>query len=213
MRAALHDDGSCPVPAFAAGPIALPETAALLLIDFQQGFDHPSWGRRNNPQAENVAGRLLFAWRDARRPIIHAQHLSTEADSPYRPGQDGVEFKASLKPDPGEFVIQKATNNAFIDTGLEALLRQQSITTLVVAGVITNNAVEATVRMAGNLGYEVYVVADATATVDKRDLNGRLWFAEEVQALSLANIAGDRATVIQSQEVLSALDPPLPAAC
>ena len=213
MRAALHDDGSCPVPAFAAGPIALPESTALLLIDFQRGFDHPSWGRRNNPYAETTAARLLAGWREAGRPVIHVQHLSTDCDSPFRPGQNGVEFKPTLEPSPGEFVVQKATNNAFIDTGLEALLRQQSITTLVVAGVVINNAVEATVGMAGNLGYQVYVVADATATVDKRDLNGRLWFAEEVQALSLANIAGQYATVIESQEVFSALDPPAPAPC
>ncbi len=205
MRALLHDDGSCPLPAFEPGPLDLPADAALLLIDFQQGFDDPSWGRRNNPQAEAVAARLLAAWRATTRPVIHIQHLSRESRSPYRPGQPGVEFKLALRPDPGEFVIQKATNSAFVDTGLEALLRQQGIDTLVVAGVITNNAVEATVRTAGNLGYRTIVVAEATATVDKRDLNGRLWFAEEVQALSLANIHGEYATVTGSAAVLAAL--------
>ena len=207
MSPGLHDDGSCPQPALEPGPLFLPADAALLLIDFQQGIDDPYWGRRNNPQAEAVAARLLAAWRESGRPVIHAQHLSREPQSPYRPGQPGVEFKPALRPHRGEFVVQKATNSAFVDTGLEALLRQQGIDTLVVAGVITNNSVEATVRTAGNLGYRTYLVADATATVDKRDLTGRLWFAEEVQALSLANIHGEYATVTQSAAVLASLGP------
>lgn len=207
MQPALHDDGSCPLPALAPGPLALPPDAALLLIDFQQGIDDPSWGRRNNPWAEAVARRLLTAWRDGSRPVIHVQHLSREPHSPYRPGQPGVEFKEALRPQRGEFIVQKATNSAFVDTGLEALLRQQAIDTLVVAGVITNNAVEATVRTAGNLGYQTYLVADATATVDKRDLTGRLWSAEEVQALSLANLNGEYATVTDSAAVLAAVAP------
>ena len=205
MTLALLDDGSCPLPTFRSGPIDLPASAALLLIDFQEGIDHASLGRRNNPQAETVAGHLLEAWRATGRPVIHVQHLSREPQSPFRPGQAGVEFKPALRPHRGEIVVQKATNSAFVDTGLESLLRQQAIDTLVVAGLLTNNAVEATVRTAGSLGYTTYLVADATATVDKRDLSGRLWFAEEVQALSLANIDGEYATVTDSDSLLVAL--------
>lgn len=183
---------------------ALPDNAALLLIDFQEAIDDPVWGRRNNPRAEAVAARLLAQWRTARRPVIHVQHLSTEPASPYRPGQPGVEFKAALSPLAGELVVQKATTSAFVDTGLEALLRQQGIATLVVAGVITNNSVEATVRTAGNLGYRAFVVSDATATVERHDLDGRLWSAEEVHALSLANMHGEYATVVDSRAVLAA---------
>ena len=196
-------------PSFHPGPIGsrapLPTDAALMLIDFQQGFDDPTWGRRNNRGAEDVAARLLSAWRAAARPVIHVQHLSTEPRSPFRPGQPGVEIKPALRPMAGEIVVQKTTHSAFIDTGLEALMRQQEIASLVVAGVITNNSVEATVRMAGNLGYRVFVVADATATVDKRDLEGRLWSAEEVHALSLANMDGEYATVLESAAVLAGL--------
>lgn len=184
---------------------SLPKTAALLIIDFQQGFDDPVWGPRNNPEAETNTARLLAAWRDCGRPVIHVQHLSREPDSTYRPGQPGCDFKAEFQPAAGEVVVQKQTNSAFIGTGLEALLREQAIETLVVTGVITNNSVEATARMAGNLGFDTYVVADATATVDKIDLDGRCWPAEDVHALSLANLHGEYATVVASDALLKLL--------
>jgi len=79
---------------------------------------------------------------------------------------------------------------------------QARIFTLVICGVITNNSVEATARMAGNLGYETYVVSDATATFDKVDFFGQLRSAEEVHALSLANLQGEYASVVSTTEVL-----------
>ena len=183
----------------------LPADTALLIIDLQKAFDDPIYSRRNNPDAEANTGRLLAAWRRTSRPVIHVQHLSREAESPYRPGQPGCDFKDEVRPQAGELVIQKATNNAFIDTGLGPYLADKEIRTLVVAGVATNNSVEATVRMAGNLGYETYLAADATATADQTDLAGRVWRAEEIQALTLANLHGEYATVTSTEEILTRL--------
>jgi len=131
----------------------LPPDAALLIIDVQKAIDHASWGERNNPQAERNIARLLQAWRAAGRPIYYIRHDSTEPASHYRPGQPGNDFKPEVAPAAGEAVIAKRTNSAFIGTDLESRLRAAGHTTLVVAGVITNNSVEATVRMAGNLGF------------------------------------------------------------
>jgi nicotinamidase-related amidase len=178
-------------------------SVALVIIDVQKGIDDPSWGRRNNPQAEANIARLLDAWRAAGQPIFHVKHNSTEPQSSYRPGQPGNNFKPEVQPLPGETVVEKTTNSAFIRTDFEQRLRARDIHTLVITGVITNNSVEATVRMAGNLGFDTYVVSDATATVDKRDLVGRLWPAEDVHALSLANMQGEYATVITTADALA----------
>jgi nicotinamidase-related amidase len=180
------------------------DNAALIIIDFQKGIDDPKWGRRNNPEAEARTAALLQAWRDSRRPIVHVQHLSRESDSPLRPGQAGCDFKQDFIPGPGETLIQKRTPNAFIDTGLEASLRDRGVTEVVVAGVLLHNSVDATVRMAGTLGFETWLVEDATASVDTVDGRGRHWPAEDVHALSLAHLDGEYARVATAEHILAA---------
>lgn len=174
----------------------------LLIIDVQKAIDHYSWGRRNNPDAEQNIKRLLAHWRKEELPIIHVQHLSTERNSTYRAGQSGCEFKDEVKPFEGEKIICKSVNSAFIGTDLELYLKENKLNQVVITGVITNNSVEATARMAGNLGFDAIVVEDATATFDKEDLRGKWHAAESVHALSLANLAGEYARVLSTEQVL-----------
>lgn len=181
-----------------------PDGAVLLLIDLQRAIDHPDWGRRNNPAAERRVADLCAHWRGRGWPVWHVRHDSLEPNSHYRPGQPGHEFKPEALPHPGEPVIAKQTNNAFIGTGLEARLREGGHDALVIMGVITNNSVEATVRMAGNLGFHTFLVADACFTFDRRDWNGVLRPAEDVHAMSLANLAGEYAQIIASADLLTA---------
>ncbi|MGQ7932482.1 cysteine hydrolase family protein [Paraburkholderia sp. D1E] len=176
--------------------------AVLLLIDLQRAIDHRSWGERNNPQAERQVGRLLFHWRSRRWPVWHIRHDSANPESHYRSGQPGNEFKPEVAPVADELVIAKQTNNAFIGTDLEDRLRTGRHDTLVVAGVITNNSVEATVRMAGNLGFQTYLVADGCFTFARTDCNGMLRSAEDVHAMSLANLDSEYCTVITADVLL-----------
>src|ERR1700752_4054090 len=125
--------------------------AVLLLIDLQKAIDHPSWGERKNINAEAQIGRLLSHWRNRGWPVWHVRHDSTNPNSHYLPGQAGNDFKPGVAPMAGELIIPKRTNGAFIGTDLEERLRDSGHEALVVAGVISNNSVEATVRMAGNL--------------------------------------------------------------
>jgi nicotinamidase-related amidase len=174
----------------------------LVLIDLQKAVDHPSWGTRNNPQAENNVARLLMHWRDKGWAVWHVRHDSTDANSHYSPGQPGHEFKPEAMPLAGEPVIGKTTNSAFIGTGLEEKLRAAGHTSLVIAGVITNNSVEATVRMAGNLGFDTRLVGDACFTFGRKDWNGVMRSAEEVHAISLANLDGEYCTVVATRDVI-----------
>lgn len=182
-----------------------PRGAVLLLIDLQCAIDHPSWGERNNPDAERQVGRLLAYWRAHGWPVWHVRHDSTDPTSYYRPGQPRHEFKPETAPIGGEPVIPKQTNSAFIGTDLEQKLRNNGLDALVVAGVITNNSVEATVRMAGNLGFQVWLVADGCFTFARADWNGSARSAEDVHAMSLANLDGEYCTVVTADALLSAL--------
>ena len=177
-------------------------TATLLLIDLQQAIDQPSWGQRNNPDAETNIARLLSHWRATGRPIIHIRHVSKSPDSTYRDGQQGVGFKPVAMPLPGETVVTKHVCTAFIGTDLEQRLRQRECEDVIIVGVITNNSVESTARVAGDLGFRTIVVADATFTFGKRDFDGNYRSAGEVHAMSLANLEGEYARILTTNQVL-----------
>ena len=180
----------------------LQANSALILIDQQQGIHHPKLGPRNNPQAEERIAELLEHWRAMGRPVIHVQHLSRSPDSVFWPQQSGVEFQQRFRPRVGEWVVQKQVPDAFCGTALEVGLREREITQLVVVGVATNNSVESTARTAGNLGFATWVVEDACYTFDKADFFGNPRSAEEVHAMSLANLHGEYATVVAAAELL-----------
>lgn len=181
---------------------------ALFLVDLQLAMDDPRWaqyGPRNHPDAESSVSRLLDAWRRRNLPIFHVRHDSREPGSTYRPGQPGHGFKPEAMPRPGETIIAKQTASAFIGTSLESQLRAAGCSALVIAGVITNNSVEATVRMAGNLGFATYLAEDACFTFARPDWNGRLRTADEVHAMSLANVNGEYCTVVTTDAAIGLL--------
>lgn len=176
--------------------------AALLVIDVQQGFDDPYWGVRNNPGCEANIAALVAAFRQAGKAVIHVQHNSVEAQSPLRPGQPGNDFKAEALPLAGEKVFGKTVNSAFIGTDLEKYLREQGIDELVICGLTTDHCVSTSTRMSGNLGFNTYLVSDATATFNRKGIDGRNWPAEEIHQSALASLNGEFAQVISTKAVL-----------
>lgn len=193
------------MPASPPTPPSLPATAALLLIDVQRGFDDSRWGPRNNPEAEAHVARLLAAWRAAGRPVVHVLHDSRTPTSPLAPGQPGNLPKPEAAPRAGEPVYRKSVNSAFIGTTLEADLRARGVGTLVVVGLTTNHCVSTTTRMAGNLGFDTYLVADATATFDRTGPDGKTYPAALVHAVALGDLHGEFATVVATETLLTAV--------
>lgn len=178
---------------------------ALIVIDVQDGFDHPSWGSRNNPHAEENIARLLSAWRRAGEPVFYVRHLSLEPGSVLGKENPGSAIKAIVAPLACEPIILKHVNSAFIGTTLEQELRDRNIACLVITGLTTDHCVSTTTRMAANLGFHVYCVSDATATFDRLGPRGRRYTADEVHDVSLASLSGEFATVASTEEVLGAI--------
>jgi len=178
---------------------------ALILIDMQQCMSSPAAGDRNNPDAEANIARLLAAWRERGAPLVHVRHISRSPTSGFAPGQPGALFQPACMPGPGEHVVEKNVPDAFAQSTLERWLRVRGLARVVVVGVSTNISVECSVRSAGNLGFDVTVVEDATFTFARPDYTGVARSADEVHAMSLANMEGEYARVVRTAEVLAGL--------
>ena len=180
------------------------KNAALLLVDFQTGFDDEAYwgGNRNNKDAEQKALQLLEKWRALGLPIFHAIHSSQDPNSLLHQSHPGFEMKAELKPIDDEPIYIKNVNSAFIGTSLKEDLEQQGIDTLVIAGLTTNHCVSTTTRMAGNYGFNTILVSDATATFDRKGVNGEVFSSEIIHQTTLANLQEEFAEILDTNAVL-----------
>lgn len=88
-------------------------------------------------------------------------------------------------------------------TDFELQLRRAGHETIVVGGFMANKCVEATVRVAADLGFAVWVLADGTATVGQSDRRGCSWEADDVHNLALAGLQAEHTHVIDIGELLT----------
>lgn len=175
---------------------------ALLVIDVQRGFDDPSWGKRNNPGAESNIELLISVWRRREMPVIHVRHCSVEPNSTLRPELPGNQFKDQAQPLPGEAQFSKSVNSAFIGTGLEKHLKENGISSLVIVGLTTDHCVSTSTRMAANLGFDVTLISDATATFDREGFDGVLYSADEIHWVNLVSLGGEFCVVRSTKEIV-----------
>jgi nicotinamidase-related amidase len=180
---------------------------ALIVVDVQRAFDEweAAGKRRNNPQALARIADLLGAFRDRGAPIFHIRHQGTRPNSSFLPDGSGYPVKDEAREIGDEPVIVKRVNSAFIGTDLETRLRAADIKTLVICGATTNHCVETTTRMAGNLGFDTRLVRDATWTFDRVGPDGDVHSAEEIHAMTLANLNGEFARIVSAAEAIAAL--------
>lgn len=178
---------------------------ALILIDMQNCMADRAAGTRNNPQAEERIEELLAAWRARGAPVVHVRHISRNPHSLFAPGQPGCAFQSRFAPLADEHVVEKNVPDAFIHSALERWLHVRGITQLVLVGVSTNNSVESSARSAGNLGFQTTVVADATFAFAQSDYAGTMRSADEVHAMSLANLRGEYAQIAACADVIASL--------
>lgn len=179
------------------------DNSALIIIDVQKGFDFPSWGKRNNPQAEENIAKLIKTWKAKGRKVLYVQHMSKNPKSTLFPGQIGNEYKEIVAPEKGDIIFLKHVHSAFIGTDLEKFLRENKINQIVITGIATNFCVSTTARMGGDLGFDTYVVNDGTACFDKKDVNGELIPAETVHKVTLANINEEFGKIVNTKDLIT----------
>ncbi|HUK04629.1 MAG TPA: cysteine hydrolase family protein [Burkholderiales bacterium] len=181
-------------------------TTALLIIDIQNDYFPGGAMALHGPEAAAAnAAKLLAAFRQKGRPVIHVQHISTRPGATFfLPNTRGAEIHESVKPQPGETVFQKNFPNCFRDTKLLAHLKGAGIDALTIAGMMTHMCVDTTTRAAADLGFACSLAHDATAT---RELafGGAKVPAEQVQLSYLAGLNGPFAKVLPADELCRAL--------
>jgi len=179
---------------------------ALLLIDIQNDyFPGGAMELVRSSEAGMQAGKLLHAFRQKSRPVIHIQHISTRQGATFfLPNTKGADFHESVTPINDETVFQKNYPNSFRETPLLEHLRRQQITQLVIAGMMTQMCIDTTVRAAADLGFQCLLAHDACAT-KSLSFGGATVPAEHVQTSFLAALNGLFAKVLSVEELCATL--------
>jgi nicotinamidase-related amidase len=111
-------------------------------------------------------------------------------------GAWGGEIQPEFEPKPGEIVASEHwCSSGFANTDLDLQLKRHGIHQLIVIGLIAHTCVEATVRFAAELGYQVTVVKDATA--DYSD--------EAMHAALNVNIPNYASAVVGVEEIVASI--------
>ena len=176
----------------------------LICVDLQLGFlEEDSWGgNRNNKDAEKICAKVISTWRAHNGKIIHVRHSSKNTKSELHPDKEGFRFNPLCAPINGETVLTKSVNSCFIGTELKKILDDMSCSTLIIIGLTTDHCISTTTRMAGNYGYNTYLISDATATFNKVGQNGEVFDSELMHKTALASLNDEFAKVITSKNLL-----------
>lgn len=179
---------------------------ALVVIDVQDAFDDPRWGRRNNGDADRNVANLVDAFGNAGLPVVFVQHASGKPGSPFHPDNPGHALKDYLRTSTPDLLVTKTVHSSFHGTpDLHRWLVASGIGRLVISGITTNHCCETTARVAGDLGYDVLFALDATHTFDRISPEGHVVTADELARATATNLHGEFATVVTTQQVLELL--------
>jgi nicotinamidase-related amidase len=180
--------------------------SALVLIDLQNDyFPGGAMELVGMTQAAAQARELLAACRQVRLPLFHVQHIALGPGATFfRPDTPGVEINESVRPLPGEALIQKHYPNAFRETDLKEALQRAGVEELVIGGAMSHMCVDATTRAAFDYGFSCTVIHDACAT---RDLvfQGLTIPAAQVHGAFMAALGMRYARVLSVEDFLRGL--------
>jgi nicotinamidase-related amidase len=186
-------------------------STALLLIDVQKGVNDTEYyggskGMRNNFDAEPKILSILEKWRASDRQIAFTKHDSREKNSPLKLCLESGQQLEGMEPTEQDIVVEKDVNSGFVGTSLELDLRRAGIQRLVVVGFFTNVCVETTVRMAGNMGFDTYLVHDACAAMNGIGHDGTYFDPVLVHNMAIANLHGEFCTAMTTKDALHLCD-------
>jgi len=175
---------------------------AIIVIDIIKDF---TTGVRGSERARGIiprVKRLLDEAREKGVPIVYVTDAHIEDDREFQlwprhavDGTPGAEIVEELQPQPGDYHLKKRRYSAFYATGLDALLRELGVDTVILTGLVTNICVQHTAADAFFRGYRVVVVEDCVEALSDEAHREALRYMREIYG----------AEVVSSQELLNRL--------
>ncbi len=161
---------------------------AIIVIDMLKDFVYGALKCERALQIIPNIKRLLDYARRKGIPIIYANdaHLP-EIDLEFKKwgphaikGTEGAEVIEELKPQEKDFIVEKRRYSAFYETGLDMLLRELNVDTLVLTGIHTNICVKHTAADAFYRGYKIIVPEDCVTAFKEEDHRWGLEYMREM---------------------------------
>lgn len=151
-------------------------TTALLIIDVQRALCTGEYECHDIKRVIDTINGLSARARKAGVTVVLIQH--NEKDSPLAYGAEGWQLADGLNTAPSDLHVDKTANDSFYQTNLQKLIPREDFDRLVICGLQTDYCVNATVRQAHQLGYDVELAADAHSTVDNGNMSAEDIIAE-----------------------------------
>jgi len=175
---------------------------AIIVIDIIKDFTTGVLGSERARGIIPRVKRLLDEAREKGVPIVYVTDAHIEDDREFQlwprhavDGTPGAEIVEELQPQPGDYHLKKRRYSAFYATGLDALLRELGVDTVILTGLVTNICVQHTAADAFFRGYRVVVVEDCVEALSDEAHRGALRYMREIYG----------AEVVSSQELLNRL--------
>lgn len=174
---------------------------ALILIDVQNEYvtgklpiEYPDL----KVSLPNI-GRAIAHAKEHRIPIVIVKQAAPETSPIFASGSSGAELHPTVNSIDADLVIEKSLPSAFAGTGLGTWLQSRGVETLAVAGFMSQNCVESTIRHAAHEGWRVEYLHDASGTVS---FNNRMGFlsAQEMHETTCIVLQSRFAAVLQTEE-------------
>ncbi len=142
---------------------------ALIIIDVQKAImdEKP----HNSETLIHTIQDLANACREKGIEVIYVRHDGVTGE--LAPGSEGFEIYSEIKPHEGERIFNKRYNSAFKNTPLKEYLLHNSINTLILAGLQTEFCIDASIKSAFDLDFQIILPISGISTIDRETMGAQ----------------------------------------
>ncbi|MBZ9780282.1 cysteine hydrolase [Pseudomonas sp. REP124] len=174
-------------------------TTALLIIDVQQALCSGEYECHEIKRIIDTINGLSARARSAGIPVVLIQH--EEEGELFKHGAPSWQLAEGLQTSPKDHRVFKTTGDSFYQTNLQQLLPVEDFERLIICGLQTDYCVNATLRQAHQLGYDVVLAGDAHSTVDNGNVKAEDIIAEHNRDWADLSSSVARVDVVSTAEI------------